>query len=139
MGVTHPILQIAIDDPSMDGLNDILPALAASPADLIEIGTPLLTTHGLRVVETFFRFLPAERIYVDIKCIDLWRNQLTPYLEAGILHLSIHALLELTQAQELIEYATRFEATLYVSSLGVTTRNRKRTNPQSAHRQTQIK
>lgn len=118
MGV-KPTLQVAIDDPRTPGLPDLLATLADSPADLLEIGTPFLTGHGLRSLDMFLEHVPRDRVYVDTKCIDLWESQVIPFVEAGALHLSIHALLEPSQADELLGYASKSGVTLYVSNLGI--------------------
>jgi 3-hexulose-6-phosphate synthase len=118
MGII-PSLQVAIDDPATSGLPALLKSLAASTVDYVEIGTPFLTAYGVHSLEIFRVSLPLERIYVDLKCIDLWEKQIIPFILSGAKNISIHALLEPMQAKALINYATHRGINLFVSNLGL--------------------
>ncbi|WP_409021204.1 orotidine 5'-phosphate decarboxylase / HUMPS family protein [Caballeronia sp. LZ032] len=114
-----PTLQVAIDDPNLQKFEGVVKSLAKTQADLIEIGTPLITAFGLGIFRKFLKHLDADRIYVDVKCLDLWDKQLLPFVEAGAKHLSIHALLEAPQAKKLLALAGKRGITIYVSALGL--------------------
>jgi 3-keto-L-gulonate-6-phosphate decarboxylase len=117
MGVSRS-LQVAVDDPSLDGLEEVLGVLVEEGVDRIEAGTPLLTTYGVSVIERFAAYVPRDKIYADVKCVDLAYEQMAPYFASGVLHLSIHACLELSQAEWLLKLAGEHHASCYVSTLG---------------------
>ena len=112
-------LQIAIDNPALPTLAELLSAAARLDAvQRIEAGTPLLTTFGVSIVERFSLYFPVQRLYVDTKCLDFAHEQLSPYLDHGIRHLSVHAFIGNDQAAAALTTAANYDATCYVSTLG---------------------
>jgi len=116
MGLT-PAFQLAIDDPSMNGIDELV-SFAGTCVARIEAGTPLLTAFGSQIIERFARSVPVSKIYVDTKCIDFADEQLLPYLDLGVKHLSLHACITLAQAERALNLCETYGACCYVSTLG---------------------
>ena len=75
-------LQISFDMTNLEQAIAIAQDVAPF-ADIIEIGTLLVYTHGLRAVEAFREALPQQTLLIDTKIVDRGKDVVTLFAKAG--------------------------------------------------------
>jgi len=78
-----PILQIALDTPSMEKALRIAEEVAGLERVWLEVGTPLVMSEGMNPVRRLRRLFPEAFIVADIKIIDAGRLESSIAIEAG--------------------------------------------------------
>ncbi|MEE8632721.1 MAG: bifunctional 5,6,7,8-tetrahydromethanopterin hydro-lyase/3-hexulose-6-phosphate synthase, partial [Candidatus Bathyarchaeia archaeon] len=66
-----PYLQIALDNPSLEGANRVIRALPESDRIILEVGTPLLKKHGVKVIQELREIAKDVFIIADLKTLDV--------------------------------------------------------------------
>ncbi|UNE35419.1 orotidine 5'-phosphate decarboxylase [Vermiphilus pyriformis] len=75
-------LQIAFDITDLERALDIAHKVSEY-TNIIEIGTPLLYTHGIKAVEKFRNAFPKKALLADTKIIDRSKETITAFAHAG--------------------------------------------------------
>lgn len=75
---SRPRLQVALDLPDLDKAVAIAKEAWAGGADIVEAGTVLIKSEGMRAVKELRKALPDAVLYADLKTLD------TGYLEARL-------------------------------------------------------
>ena len=78
-----PILQIALDMPSMEKALKIAGEIAKLKRIWLEVGTPLVISEGMGPVKRLRKLFPKAIIVADIKIIDAGRLESSIAIEAG--------------------------------------------------------
>jgi len=78
-----PILQIALDMPSMEKALKIAGEVAGLERVWLEVGTPLVMSEGMNPVKRLRKLFPEAFIVADIKIIDAGRLESSIAIEAG--------------------------------------------------------
>ncbi len=80
---SKPLLQVALDFTRIDDALRIAEIAWSCGADIIEAGTPLIKTEGLKAVEALRRELPDATIVADMKTVDVGDLEVRMAAEAG--------------------------------------------------------
>lgn len=75
-------LQISFDTTNLSEALDIAQQVA-DHTDIIEVGTLLIYTHGLKAVQDFKEKFPRKTIIADSKIIDRGKDAVTAFANAG--------------------------------------------------------
>lgn len=76
------LLQIALDFLSLDKALKVA-AVTYFYADIIEAGTPLIKSEGIRVVETLKKNFQIKQIFADLKIMDAGTIEAKMAFDAG--------------------------------------------------------
>ena len=66
-----PYLQIALDNPSLEGAKRVIRSLPESDRIILEVGTPLLKKHGVKVIRELREIAKDVFIIADLKTLDV--------------------------------------------------------------------
>jgi bifunctional enzyme Fae/Hps len=66
-----PYLQIALDNPSLEGAKRVIKALPESDRIILEVGTPLLKKYGVKVIRELREVVKDVFIIADLKTLDV--------------------------------------------------------------------
>ena len=80
---SKPLLQVALDFTRIDDALRIAEVAWSCGADIIEAGTPLIKSEGLKAVEVLRRELPDATIVADMKTVDVGDLEVRMAAEAG--------------------------------------------------------
>ncbi len=75
-------LQISFDMTDLDKAINVA-SQVADYADILEVGTLLIYTHGIKAVEQFKKTFPSKTILADTKIIDRGKEAVTVLANAG--------------------------------------------------------
>ncbi len=75
-------LQVSFDMTNLNQALDIAKQIEAH-ADVLEVGTLLIYTHGLTAIEKFRELLPRAVIMADAKIVDRGKDAVTGFAQAG--------------------------------------------------------
>ena len=62
-----PYLQIALDNPSLEGAKRVIRSLPESDRIILEVGTPLLKKHGVKVIQELREIAKDIFIIADLR------------------------------------------------------------------------
>lgn len=82
MAVNRPLLQVALDHVELARALSCAKAVAAQ-VDIIEVGTPLLKSAGVRAVREMKERFPGKLIFADTKTMDAGALEAALVFEAG--------------------------------------------------------
>jgi bifunctional enzyme Fae/Hps len=66
-----PYLQIALDNPNLEGIKKVVKALPESDRIILEVGTPLLKKYGVNVIRDLRKIAKDMFIVADLKTLDV--------------------------------------------------------------------
>ena len=66
-----PYLQIALDNPNLEGVKKIITELPESDRIILEVGTPLLKKYGVNVIRDLRKITKDMFIVADLKTLDV--------------------------------------------------------------------
>ena len=66
-----PYLQIALDNPNLEGIKKVVSALPESDRIILEVGTPLLKKYGVNVIRDLRKIAKDMFIVADLKTLDV--------------------------------------------------------------------
>jgi 3-keto-L-gulonate-6-phosphate decarboxylase len=111
-------LQVAVDTPDIDvGLKQIR-LLSDAEVDVIEIGTPLITSTGMTSIRSVRALLPNTILYADLKLLDFPDIELREAFAAGANRCSALISLSNENLQRSLEIASRWHGTVILSTMG---------------------
>lgn len=93
-----PSLQVALDTASLEDAFKTLSHGLGETVDIIEIGTMLILTEGLRAVDLVRSFYPEKRIVADFKCIGAHFGSQILKHDPDLLTVSCHAEYDVAKA-----------------------------------------
>lgn len=81
--LSRPNLQVALDLTSIDRALSIAEKAWGNGADILEVGTPLIKSEGLKAVKILRREFPDAVIVADMKTVDVGDLEVSLAAEAG--------------------------------------------------------
>uniref|UniRef100_A0A7C5XHT6 Orotidine 5'-phosphate decarboxylase domain-containing protein n=1 Tax=Ignisphaera aggregans TaxID=334771 RepID=A0A7C5XHT6_9CREN len=78
-----PLLQIALDFTDLKQALEVALNVAKAGAHIIELGTPLIKTYGLKALIDLKNLIDNKLIVADLKTIDAIELELTPFAQNG--------------------------------------------------------
>ena len=111
-------LQVAIDTVDPEEAIYIADMAVLAGADILEIGTPLITSQGASIVRLLAKRHPGFEIYADIKLIDFPELELGVCFDAGATSASVMMFASDENVQRAINIATSRGCRLFFSSMG---------------------
>lgn len=111
------LLQIALDFLNLD---EALKVASASHiyVDIIEAGTPLIKSEGIRVVETLKKNFHGKKIFADLKIMDAGLLEARMAFEAGADMISVCAQASIETIKEAIEEKRRWNREVVIDLIG---------------------
>ncbi len=117
--VTMPKLQIALDLLAIDRAIEISYKVENFGVDILEAGTPLIKSAGIRVVRELKGRFPKKIVLADLKTLDVGRIEVRMAAEAGADIVSISALAPDEVITEALAEAEEKKVLLEADLLGV--------------------
>lgn len=111
-------LQLALDDISLDGALDLLPAVAES-IDIVEVGTPLIMEEGMRPVRAIRRRFPDLPILADTKIMDAGDYEARSAFAAGARYVTVLGVTDLLTVKACLNVAAEFDGAVVVDMICV--------------------
>lgn len=93
-----PSLQVALDTVSLEDAFRTLAYGLGDTVDIIEVGTMLLLTEGLRAVDLVRSFYPKKQIVADFKCIGAHFGSQILKHDPNLITVSCHAEYDVAKA-----------------------------------------
>jgi len=117
--VTVPKLQIALDLLAIDRAIEISYKVENSGVDILEAGTPLIKSAGIRVVRELKGRFPKKIVLADLKTLDVGRIEVCMAADAGADIVSVSALAPDEVITEALGAAEEKKVLLEADLLGV--------------------
>ena len=119
MAAKNPFLQYALDVTTIDALQDHALAAASAGIDVLEIGTPAVSSMGLRTcLATLRGILPDIRIYADLKLMDFPNIELQYAFDHGANAASVMMGANNHVIEDALELSQQTGLDLFFSSMG---------------------
>ena len=77
-----PYLQIALDNPNLEGAKKIINELPESDRIILEVGTPLLKKYGVNIIRDLRKIAKDMFIVADLKTLDVGKVEVDMSFEA---------------------------------------------------------
>ncbi len=111
-------LQLALDDISLDGALDLLPAVVDS-IDIVEVGTPLIIEEGLRPIRAIRERFPDLPILADTKIMDAGEYEARSAFMAGAHYVTVLGVTDVLTVKACLEVAAEFDGVIVVDMICV--------------------
>jgi 3-hexulose-6-phosphate synthase len=111
------LLQIALDLLSLDRAVKVATAVH-SYADIIEAGTPLIKSEGIRAVETLKKYFQEKQIFADLKIMDTGALEAKMAFNAGADIISVCAQASTETISEAVEETRRQNRKVIIDLIG---------------------
>ncbi len=114
------MLQLALDFIDLDEAMDVAKK-AQNYVDLMEAGTPLIKSCGIRAVRALKDAFPNKKIVADMKIMDTGALEARLAANAGADIVTVMAAADINTVGEAINECRRLGKLIYVDTLGVST------------------
>jgi 3-hexulose-6-phosphate synthase len=111
------LLQVALDFLHIDEALRVA-AVTQEYVDIIEVGTPLIKSEGMRAVETLKKNFQIKQIFADLKIMDAGALEAKMALEAGADVISVCAQASVETIAGAIEETRRWNKKVVVDLIG---------------------
>jgi len=111
------LLQIALDFLHLDKALKVA-AETHSFTDIIEAGTPLIKSEGMKVIETFRKNFQAKQIFADLKIMDAGALEAKMAFDAGADMITVCAQASMETIVEAIEETRRWNRKVVIDLIG---------------------
>lgn len=112
-----PLLQVALDFLSIDDAIKVA-SVSKDYVDIIEAGTPLIKSEGIRVVETLKENFQAKQIVADLKIMDAGALEAKMAFDAGADMISVCAQASIETVREAIKETRKWDKKVLVDLIG---------------------
>jgi 3-hexulose-6-phosphate synthase len=80
----HPLLQVALDFIDLEEALRIASKVIEAGVNIIELGTPLIKTHGVQAFDKLKTMAGSRFIVADLKTVDAVKLEFSPYISRGV-------------------------------------------------------
>lgn len=113
-----PALQVALDVIDLDLALKIAEACVKAEADILEAGTPLIKSVGVRAVKELKSMFPGNTVSADMKTMDTGGLEVEIAAKAGADIVSVLGVADDTTIAEACEAAKKYNVMLQVDLIG---------------------
>lgn len=115
-----PLLQVALDFVDLHRALKIVKEIIDGGADIIEIGTPLIKSEGVRAISEIKKVVPANiKIVADMKTMDVGRVEVEMAAKAGAHIVGVLGVADDETVKEAIEAAKNYGCEIIVDMIEV--------------------
>lgn len=118
--MNKPLLQVALDFVDLHRAIKIVKEVIDGGADIIEVGTPLIKSEGVRAISEIKKLVPPNiKIVADMKTMDVGRVEVEMAAKAGAHIVGILAVADDETIKEAIEAAKNYGCEIIVDMIEV--------------------
>ncbi len=111
------LLQVALDFLSLEKALDVA-ALTKTYVDIIEAGTPLIKSEGIKVVDTFRKKFHDKQIFADLKIMDTGALEARMAFDSGADMVSVCGQASIETIEEAIKETRKWNKKVVVDLIG---------------------
>ena len=120
--ISVPKLVFAIDaSMEINKIINIVKEGVLGGADIIEIGTPLIKIHGVKIIDLVHKAYPNIQIYADLKVVDFPEIVIPKFFSAGASLISVMIFATKRNIQKALELAKLYNKKILISTMGYPT------------------
>ena len=117
--LTYPLLQVALDVLSVEDATRISSMIPYTDRVLIEAGTPLIKSEGIKVIQSIKKARPGSFTVADLKTLDTGALEVKIAADAGAEIVSVSGLANVSTLNEAIATANKLGVLIYVDMMNV--------------------
>ena len=115
----RPLLQVALDMTNLDSALRIALRSSRAGVDIIEVGTPLIKSEGVRSIKIIKTALPEKPIVADMKIVDAGSLETELAISAGADIVTVMALSDISTIKYTVETAKSLGGRVMIDMMNV--------------------